>query len=1490
MLTVGGKTMTAEEWARKAKSAFTLNQRNPVLNAAAAPPAKAAATLPALPARDLEAVFDALVIGGCPRGKTWVMNFLKASGHRHERGAMLSHQEVTQALQRLAAAKRIGHDEGAAYRVPHDAIAARLPALLTGGQSAHLWRWTIWAAGNTYSDPEALPAWVYFRSEDETIAVTRLVLYAAGMTLDQYTRLLNGPLRTAAERGLILYGLTQPFMPALFERMDSALRLNLLGTVDPLARNAEAEPLYAWTSAWLDRAPKEVPPHLCFRIAERRMHALDLDGMRAAVAVQPHMPLHDLFALAELAVAGRWADVAAGFAPTYKALQAAVSVRRGAAPIGLTWIYPLALLAQQTPAALTAARKFCIAESGSRKPAIHDVWGRWAHAAGVRLGDETLDAAAFAPQRAEREDQHFGDYAGAAHRLLLAAWLDIRNSGWTIQIIAALQETLTHQRCFWLAVLVQQAGDRLKLGCAPLALPAGVPQPVSFLGAEREAWRDALAAITALSATGSNSKASAAPPATLVWHLHLDAEGRVQDVTPFERTLGARGWSRPKAISFARLQKLPKLDPRDAAVTRAIESDRHSSAVAIDRVAAAQALVHHPAVIITSVARVVSGPDQFVELSEALPVLEVRRRSAAKAGISADAGKRAGAGVEKGAEKNGDSFVFRIDPPLLLKSDGNGVPFARGGYEVAAERHNSIRIVQDAPDRARLIRITPAQRRVAELIAKDWAVPVDAKDELDAALRVLSGHFQLHNDAAAGEEVPGDARLRAQLTPQGDALHLRLVVMPFGAFGPAVPPGVGRERLMTMHEGLSLTTLRALDEERTHWRAVAEALPFLDDGTPPDAGWLLEDPEQSLRVVELLPTLPAVAALDWPRGKPLRVVSVDSAALGVQVTTGRDWFALDGEVRVDPVRVVNLRHVLDLARASRSRFVALGDGEYLALSERLRRQLADLDAAGRIDKDSLKLPLAAAAWLEDALDGVTVAGDTAWKKRIDALAGAAALEPAVEGLQTELRTYQYEGFAWMARLAHAGLGACLADDMGLGKTIQTLALLLRRAGDGPALVLAPTSVCANWLAETQKFAPTLNARLYSESTDESTGESDESGASGRDAVRDAVRDSGRNASRAALVKNAGPYDVIIASYALAHGENSALGTRAWTTLVLDEAQALKNAATQRARAVAAIDAGFRLALSGTPVENRLADLWSIMNLINPGLLGTANQFNERFTGPIEKQRDVPTRQRLRRLVSPFLLRRTKTQVLQDLPPRTEIIHRVEPSEQERTFLEALRQSASEKVKQIDQATGEAASSFHVLAELTRLRRAACDPRLVAPELGIVGAKVQAFETIVRELVDGQHKALVFSQFTSFLKLLAERLDGCGVTYQYLDGSTPAPERAKRVQAFQRGEGEVFLISLKAGGFGLNLTAADYVLIVDPWWNPAAEDQAMGRAHRIGQQRPVTVYRLVTAGSIEERIVALHQDKRSLADGILEGQDDATPLSAKVLRELLLDDN
>jgi SNF2 family DNA or RNA helicase len=390
-------------------------------------------------------------------------------------------------------------------------------------------------------------------------------------------------------------------------------------------------------------------------------------------------------------------------------------------------------------------------------------------------------------------------------------------------------------------------------------------------------------------------------------------------------------------------------------------------------------------------------------------------------------------------------------------------------------------------------------------------------------------------------------------------------------------------------------------------------------------------------------------------------------------------------------------------------------------------------------------------------------------------------------------------------------------------------------------------VCGNWLAEAGRFAPSLNVQLY--------GEGD----------------------RAAMLEAAGPGDVVLVSCTLMQQSAEGFAGRTWHTLVVDEAQAIKNAAAKRSQAMFDLSADFRMALSGTPVENRLAELWSIMRFCNPGLLGTLTRFNTRFAGPIERDRDREAQHLLRRLIAPFVLRRTKGQVLQELPPRTELTLMVAPDSAEAAHYEALRRQAVAEAEIAAASDSPGQAHFNILAQLTRLRRAACDPRLVSPDLGIVGAKVQAFAQLALELSANGHKTLVFSQFVDFLTLLRAPLDEAGIAYQYLDGATPAAERTRRVNAFQAGVGELFLISLKAGGFGLNLTAADYVVIADPWWNPAAEDQAMGRAHRIGQVRPVTVYRLVNKGSLEERIVSLHTEKRALAEGILaEGESTALP--------------
>ncbi|MEY2689701.1 MAG: hypothetical protein RL375_3900, partial [Pseudomonadota bacterium] len=510
---------------------------------------------------------------------------------------------------------------------------------------------------------------------------------------------------------------------------------------------------------------------------------------------------------------------------------------------------------------------------------------------------------------------------------------------------------------------------------------------------------------------------------------------------------------------------------------------------------------------------------------------------------------------------------------------------------------------------------------------------------------------------------------------------------------------------------------------------------------------------------------------------------------------------------------------------------------------------------------ALRLPAVAAGWLSATLDGAALSTDGAYRDRVETLVRAQHWQPRLPGtLQAELRPYQLEGYQWAMRLAEAGLGAVLADDMGLGKTLQAIAVMLERAAGGAALVVAPTSLIGNWAAELRRFAPSLEVHVFAEG------------------------------DRDALIEQAGAAEVVLISYQLQLLHSEALIARRWHTLVLDEAQAIKNAAAKRSQAAFELQADFRLALSGTPIENRLAELWAIMRVCNPGLLGTPAQFNARFAGPIERDRQTGPRRTLRRLIAPFVLRRTKAQVLDDLPPRTELLLRVQGNETEVAHYEALRRQAVVEAHEAMSGAASAQAHFNILAQLTKLRRAACDPRLVTPDLKQPGAKVTAFAELAAELVANGHKALVFSQFVDFLTLLREPLDAAGIAYQYLDGSTPGPERSRRVAAFQAGEGELFLISLKAGGFGLNLTVADYVVIADPWWNPAAEDQASGRAHRIGQLRPVTVYRLVNTGTLEERIVALHDSKRELADSVLEADGDADtlgPLKADELMALML---
>jgi SNF2 family DNA or RNA helicase len=416
--------------------------------------------------------------------------------------------------------------------------------------------------------------------------------------------------------------------------------------------------------------------------------------------------------------------------------------------------------------------------------------------------------------------------------------------------------------------------------------------------------------------------------------------------------------------------------------------------------------------------------------------------------------------------------------------------------------------------------------------------------------------------------------------------------------------------------------------------------------------------------------------------------------------------------------------------------------------------------------------------------------------------------------------------------------------------------MLKYATKGPSLVIAPSSVCHNWKKEIERFSPTLVPKAL------------------------------KNQNRENDLKELGNFDVMIVSYGIIQSNPDLLAVRDWNTVVLDEAHAIKNAKSIRAQAVMKLSAEFKILTTGTPIQNHIGDLWSLFHFMNPGMLGSFDQFARKYGQGNNGEQARQSKSALNRYISPFILRRNKNDVLDDLPEKTEINLHISLSDEERAMYEVLREKA---IAQINGIEGDGGSKhIQILAEITKLRQMSCNPRLVVPDCNIASSKLEALENLVDDLIDARHKALVFSQFTKHLAIIREMLDRKKISYQYLDGSTPSKKREEAIQKFQNGESELFLISLKAGGMGLNLTAADYVIHMDPWWNPAVEDQASDRAHRIGQTRPVTIYRLIAENTIEEKIVKMHHDKRDLADKLLAGTDQSAKISCDELFKLIVE--
>lgn len=757
--------------------------------------------------------------------------------------------------------------------------------------------------------------------------------------------------------------------------------------------------------------------------------------------------------------------------------------------------------------------------------------------------------------------------------------------------------------------------------------------------------------------------------------------------------------------------------------------------------------------------------------------------------------------------------------------------------------------------------INDSHRQVAEILGKNGlTVPAAARQQVIDSIASIASMLTVQSDiggtSSHAVSVAADSRLHIHLQPVGQGIQIEIFVQPFCDGGPLYKPGVGGITVLAEIDGKQLQTTRDFKLENRYLKQALSACPQLYAVKEPK--WLLDDAESALESLLNLQTLGDYAVLEWPKGKKIQL-SREAGLSQVQfsVRKEKDWFSVEGSVQIDDQQVLDMQRLMNLLNTSTGRFLKLEDGQIIALTLELRQRLDDLAGLGEVQKDKVRFhPLAALA-LDEITTGMAVTASKPWKDQLLRLNEMGDLNPKLSStLQGELREYQREGFQWMMRLAHWGAGACLADDMGLGKTVQALALILSRAPQGPTLILAPTSVCINWLEECQRFAPTLNAYQF--------------GSGDRQDMLDA----------------AGPFDLIVCSYGLLQTETERLTQKHWHTLVADEAQAIKNALTKRSKAAMALQADFKLITTGTPIENHLGELWNLFNFINPGLLGSLQKFNERYAQAIENQQDQQIQQRLKKLLRPFILRRLKNDVLTELPSRTEVTLHVELSQEERALYEALRRNAMQAMMESTDQPGQ--KQLKILAEIMKLRRACCHPRLVMEECMLGSSKLQAFEELVDELLDNRHKALVFSQFVGHLNLIRELLDKKGIHYHYLDGSTPVPHRKRAVNLFQSGEGDLFLISLKAGGTGLNLTAADYVIHMDPWWNPAVEDQASDRAHRMGQKRPVTIYRLVAKDTIEDKIVDLHKHKRDLANSLLEGGEVSGKMSVEDMMALIKD--
>lgn len=795
-------------------------------------------------------------------------------------------------------------------------------------------------------------------------------------------------------------------------------------------------------------------------------------------------------------------------------------------------------------------------------------------------------------------------------------------------------------------------------------------------------------------------------------------------------------------------------------------------------------------------------------------------------------------------------IVERSNAGFVIKSNidiGDNIPL------LSVKRENTCLL--------KIIKISVEQRNILRLLSHNNTFPKEAETKLTKVLSNISRHTtvmsdMLRNAESNAAEIKTNTLLTIRLHPATEGVQGDVLIKPFGESGPGFQPGYGAEVISSIVDGKALQTKRNLKKEKEHLEAIRSVLyEYADEVDGAATSFSCSSIYGTLQLLDALYPMEEHCRLEWPEGERCRIARrLDAQEMRLSVKGINGWFEVDGEIKVSENRVIQMAELLERLRESKGRFIQIGDTEFIAISEQLRKQLSLLESMSIVQRKKVQISQFSTNAIESIkAAGVVVDADQTYVQLLEKIHHSNNVRFTLpQGLQTELRDYQKDGVQWMAQLASWGAGACLADDMGLGKTLQAITMMLSRKDLGATLVVVPTSVAMNWRNEVNRFAPQLNVLLLNQT--------------GQDRIK--------------IVNKADSGDVVIVTYGLLVTEEEILCNKVWNMIVLDEAHIIKNKETKMSQSAMQLQGGFRLLLTGTPLQNHLGELWNLFQFCNPGLLGSHKQFIDKFIVPIEKLNDIERLRQLKRMVTPFILRRTKDEVLDELPEKSEITIEVQLSEEEMAVYENLRRKAVLSLE-----NGEY-TPVQTLAEITKLRQAACNVRLINDKLNISSSKLTTLMNMVNNLVANGHRALIFSQFTSHLSLVQEVLDEAKIEYLYLDGACTARERERLVKDFQSGSMPLFLISLKAGGTGLNLTAADYVFHLDPWWNPAIEDQASDRTYRIGQTRPVTVYRLIAQQTIEEKIIRLHGAKKSLADSLLSGTNASHKLTKEEILQLL----